>query len=120
MSDNARYIDFDAARAERKKTPLIVKLFGREWELPSSLPADVPLDVARMYEEKGPNAAVSENSLLALMSRAIPEDLFEQWCELGLDAEDYGELLIMIIRVYQGKSDGEQGEAKAPEAGASA
>jgi hypothetical protein len=112
-----KYIDFDAARAERKKEPLIVKLFGKKWELPPSLPADIPVEISRLHASAGPGAEIDNGIILSLMSCVVPNDIMKAWCEAGLDSEDYGSLLIMIIKEYMGTSDS-QGEAKAPKKGA--
>ena len=124
MSDNARYIDFDAARAERKREPVIIKLFDREWELPLALPANIPIEIMRLMADGGAESDIANAKIAGMMSQVVPKEILDHWCKLGLGADDYGDLLILIIRAYMGQSGkgakGEQGEAKAPEAGASA
>lgn len=45
---NARVIDFDLFRSERKEEPVIFKIGGVEYALPASLPASVAVDTIRM------------------------------------------------------------------------
>lgn len=62
-------IDFDAYRAEQTEEPVILRIGGEEYNLPTSLPAAVALEIVRM-NAAGPEAEVDE-SYLERMGRAI-------------------------------------------------
>lgn len=102
----ARFADFDAARKERqaRREPLRPTLFGREWELPATVPAETVLIVARMiadlrddYGELDPDAIANMNlrddQLIAVAESAIPGDTLRAWFDKGLELEDLGDIL---------------------------
>lgn len=47
----SRVIDFDAFRSEQKLEPVVLRLGGREYQLPPSMPAPLALEVIRMQAE---------------------------------------------------------------------
>ncbi len=108
-----RYIDFDAARAERQREPVVVRIFGRDWELPASLPAKVMLDVVAA-QAKGVDE-MTESQGAELVRALVPKDIFDAWLDEGFSVDDLVELVPMLIRIYRGGSgEEEQGEASAP------
>lgn len=72
--NDSRYIDLDAYLAEQDDKPVIVKVFGEEWKLPSSPPADTMLRVQRIMA-----IAIDAQDRLAALNEddEIPEDLRE-------------------------------------------
>jgi hypothetical protein len=107
-----RFVDFDAARAEREEETLTLRAYGKTFELPGSMSAALLLDLLRMEEENGHDAEVSVRDAVGLLRRALPASVLDEL--LAADdfmAEDFVELASMVLRAY---SAGDQGEAPAP------
>jgi len=58
-----RTVDFDAFRAEQKGVPLRFKIGGDVYDLPSSLPAAVAIDVIRLKSQLGDSGEVPLEAL---------------------------------------------------------
>lgn len=115
-----RYIDYDAARAERRGEPVVVHIFGRDWTLYPALPAKVMLDLARLESDLGPDGEVEWAAMLNLAREAIPPEVLDAWLDQGLALEEFAELFGLVMRAYVGGEDDkepdEPGEAPAPAA----
>ncbi len=107
MSEPGRFVDFDAARAERRREPVVVRLFGRDWELPPALPARVVVDVIRYHRQGRKDTDLTLAEVMSLMGQIVPEATLEQWLAGGLDEDEYGELLAVLMQVYRGASGSE-------------
>jgi aminoglycoside phosphotransferase family enzyme len=105
---DGRYIDFDAARAERKQEPLRLRAFGQEFELPGSMPASLFLDVVRMEREQGGQSVLTTKDAIRLLSRVLPEDVLDSLvAQPGFTLDDLIELARMVMAAYTGAGSGE-------------
>jgi hypothetical protein len=70
-------IDFDAFRAEQQARPLIIRVGGTEYALPSSPPAVVALDGIRLAREGATSIPADEVAHLAegLFGREVLDEL---------------------------------------------
>jgi len=70
-------IDFDAFRAEQQARPLIIRVGGQDYALPSSPPASVALDGIRLARSGATSVAADEVANLAegLFGKAVLDDL---------------------------------------------
>ena len=70
-------IDFDAFRAEQQTRPLIIRVGGQDYALPSSPPASVALDGIRLARSGATSVAADEVANLAegLFGKAVLDDL---------------------------------------------
>lgn len=112
-----RYVDFDAAFSEEDATPLRIKLFGKEWELPATMPAAAVLRVVRWQADgRDVEQELSKSELIALAGDLVPQDVLTAWQAKGLDIDQLGHIVGWQMRQYQGLlEDGEgPGEAGAP------
>lgn len=96
-----RFLDWDTARAERAREPLIVRLFEQDWSLPADMPAEVMLEIVRLEAEEGPDSEVSDAQVFSALSRVVPADILEEWFARGLGAAELPALLVSILRLYQ-------------------
>lgn len=115
-----KYIDFDEAWKEQDKTPVVVRMYGKDWELPAVLPAKVMMEVIRIQAEAGPGHELNEAQLVMMINRIVPEETFAAWMESGLSVDQYGDVIAELFQVYTGqdiRADAE-GETTAPEDGA--
>lgn len=117
-----KFIDFDEAWKERDDSPVVVRMFGQDWELPGSISAKIMLDVIRLQAESGPEAELNEAQLASMLARIVPEEIMNQWLDRGLAVDQYGDAIMRLISLYTGQPletlVGEQGEAPAPNEGA--
>jgi hypothetical protein len=118
---DAKYLDLDAAyeEADSAVEPLTVRLHGRDWELPGTVPAAVPLRLA-LWVEKGwidPDDGVIDpdvpfEELAGLMRDMVPEAVFAEWTKLGLGIDRIPVLVERLMYAYNEVT--RQGEARAP------
>jgi hypothetical protein len=107
-----RFIDYDAARAEARKDPVVVRAFGREWELYSALPARVVFDIVRA--QASGQAEFSTQQAMDLITRLVPEGVLDAWLDAGMVFDDsFNALVQNIMRAYLSGPDEEPAEGKA-------
>ena len=105
----SRFIDFDAARAERQREPVVVRFHGRDWQLHTGLPARVMLDVIEA-KAKGDDD-VSDAMAIGMLRQLVPADVLDEWFALGLTVEELLDLVPLLMRAYKGGDEDEPGEA---------
>ena len=100
-----RFIDFDAARAEREVDTLTLLACGKTFELPGSISGALLLDVLRMEAEKGDGAEVTPGEALDILRRIMPEDVLDEITDdPGFSATDLVELLSFVMKEYAGET----------------
>jgi hypothetical protein len=100
-----RHIDFDAVRAERLAEPITITLFGQDWTLPPSVPAQTVLLVARllsdMQDDHGDvdisGLELTPGTVADIAESCIPTPVLQGWFAEGLAVEDLGEILTMLL-----------------------
>jgi hypothetical protein len=92
-----RYRDFDSCWGEMEKSPVVFKAYGREYQLPASLPAETALRIMRIRKDADgiPRSGLADIAV-SLLGREQLDDLAEK----GLTASELGELLQWILSVY--------------------
>lgn len=107
-----RFIDYDAARAEAQRDPVVVRAFGRDWQLFTALPAAVVFDIVRA--QAGGQAEFSTEQAMALIERLVPADVLAAWLDAGMVFDDaFNALVTAIMRAYLAGPDEEPAEGKA-------
>jgi hypothetical protein len=92
-----KYFDFDQFMAEKEEKPLIIKIFGEEEELPSSLPADLVLKIIAMQRDK--NRVISEAEMFEMATKVFGDKL-DKWCQKGLTVSGLEVLFTQVLRMY--------------------
>lgn len=96
-----RFIDFDAARAERAQEPLRLRAYGMNFELPASVPAAVLLDIMRLQADQGDDAEVSGTEALGILQRVLPESVLGTLLARDdFDINDFVELTGLVMAAY--------------------
>jgi hypothetical protein len=128
---DSRYADFDQAFAEVDAKPLVVRLFGRDWELPATISAAAVLKVARWMADGRSDQTLTTAEALDLVADLVPADVLKDWFAKGLQIDHLGGnpkagtelgrrgVLMWLVEQYMADlpSDGAPGEAAAPAAG---
>jgi hypothetical protein len=97
-----RVIDFDAFRSEQTAEPLELRIGGRVYNLPSSLPASLALDVIRMNAEDA-TAEFKAEDLMAMGRGIFGGELFDTVLrDNGVTMEELPELFKMVFNAYTG------------------
>jgi hypothetical protein len=100
-----RFIDFDAARAERVNEPLILRAYGQEFVLPASMPAALLLDILALQTANGEEADITDLDALRLLRRLLPADVLDALLARDdFSADDFVDLAQMVMQAYQGES----------------
>jgi hypothetical protein len=105
-------IDFDAWRDERKVDPNTegpkVKVGGKTYVLPPTIPASVALDVVRFKRAKGDDATVPANMLLNVGESLFGDEAFaEILSDNKLDIDQMGQLIMMAFGAYDESEGGD-------------
>ena len=106
-----RYRDFDAYWAEQEKEPVKATIAGKEYELPSALPAKVMLQVIRMHKK-----GVDEVGFDAIidLGRALFGEQLEEILDSGISMEQLGDVITWVCQSY---GSGEQNDTGNPSEG---
>ena len=98
-------IDFDALRRERSGEPLTMKIGGKVYDLPPSLPASVALDINRLYSDEGPDADITPRVALRMCESLFGADLLATILrESVLPLDELPTLWLSVIQMYAGGS----------------
>lgn len=127
-----RFADFDAFFAERDAAetgrpegPVMIRLYGRVWDLGTNMPAAAALRMARLGADgeiqdldlKDPRVACE---VMALGGDLIPPPVMRAWQERGIDIDRLGEVILWAFGQFLSRDEaGGQGEAEPPATGGS-
>ena len=115
----ARYRDFDKFFQEKGKEKVVLRLLGKEWYLPSSLPASMMLKIIRNR-----NAEIDNEDNVGLIFE-MTKDLFgekqyQQLLELGITVEQISAVIEWVMEIYNGtegvtvQTEGEEPSEQSP------
>lgn len=99
----SKFIDFDAFMEEAKEEPVVIRIFGKDEELPASLPADIILNIVR--KNQSGQQAMSDAETFAMAERIFGGKLTE-WCEKGLTVDQLEALIMKVMAIYTNKRKG--------------
>lgn len=108
-----RVIDFDAFRSEQKAEPLELHVGGNVYQLPTSLPASLALDVIRMNADDA-EAEVKPEQLEAMGRGIFGGEQFDVIVrDNAITMAELPELFKMVFAVYTGEPDSPNPESSA-------
>lgn len=116
----SRFHDLDAELAEEENLdesgePVIIRLFGQDWEFPVSWPAAVPILLARWMADGREFQNLTGAELLTLVSLMVPDDIMRHWQAKGISVPVLERVVHKLVSEY---ATGPEGEAEPPETGA--
>lgn len=109
---SGRYFDFDAALREAAGEPIVIHYQGRDWDLPSSIPAKVVLRIVAMREQEGD---LDQGAMLEIMTGVVPNDTLQQWLDGDMTIDQMATLIKQILSMYRIGGEDAEGEAQSPE-----
>jgi hypothetical protein len=110
---SGRFIDYDAARAEARHEPVVVRAFGRDWNLFDALPARVVFDIVQAQAD-GQEEFTTEQAL-GIIRSLVPQPVLDAWFDAGLAFDEaFNDLVQAIMHAYISRGDEESEAGKAP------
>jgi len=106
-----RTIDFDAFRAEQRGEPVLLRLGGKTYELPPSLPATLALEILHLGGMTDKTDVPPE--LLFKVGAGLfgGEAKFQAiMAEAGVTLDELGDLMTMVVKAYTPPSPESPGE----------
>lgn len=112
--------DFDAFWAEQGREPLVAKVFGEEYKLPSEMPAALSLRLVRMNMEvklgkRQETEQVAVEELEAIAAELFGKAVYQSWVDKGIGIEQLTHVLEWALSQYGGTGEDAEGETVAPE-----
>ena len=102
-----RYRDFDKFFEEKGKEKVILRLLGKEWILPSSLPAPLMLKIIRNRNEEETNPEL----IFDMVKDLFGAKQYAQLMELGVDMDQIGAVIEWVMEIYNG-TEGTTGQTE--------
>lgn len=93
-----RYRDFDKFFEEKGKEKVILRLLGKEWILPSSLPAPLMLKIIRNRNEEETNPEL----IFDMVKDLFGTKQYAQLMELGVDMDQISAVIEWVMEIYNG------------------
>lgn len=107
----SKVVDFDQFRAEQNGEPVVIKLGGREWNLPPSPAAELALDVIRWQSDN--LDVVPPDKLMDLARGLLTAELLEfALHEQKLTLDELWTLLNMVSEIYTQAASGPNRETR--------
>jgi hypothetical protein len=101
--------DFDEFFQEMESKPVIrIKLYGKEYDLPSELPATTLLETYKAF--KTGQTHVSDAKQMEIAMLMLGEDNVTEWCEKGLSMSQLTEVMKWVAIQHQVKEQGSGGK----------
>jgi hypothetical protein len=98
--NTSRFLDFDALWEEQEHTPVIVRIFGKDEELPAYLPASVVLNLMK-HQRSGKLEKLDGAEAMELGISVFGRERVERWSsENGLDIMQLAALLKHVVKMY--------------------
>lgn len=110
-----RLLDFDALVAAEVAEPPVLRVHGEDIVLPAEKPALFALLLDWLASDEA-RAQEPEDRLRPVFDVMVGAGRFDAWLDGGMSFESFGRLLKLMRDAYQ---EDDEGEAEAPEAGAS-
>lgn len=99
----SKVLNFDQFMAEKKQETIDVTVFGKVYTVPASIPAIVPVMMARAERTKNPvdNVRMTMYAADALLGNETVNEL----CEKGMGGQELANLVEMLFEKIQGSED---------------
>lgn len=107
-------LDFDDLWADRDTVPLTMRAFGATHNLPPERPAGLTLTIARMKDERGPEAALSSLELEAAARYIFGPERLERFMERGLSEPALVDMVLGVLAEYHRREHEQAAATPAP------
>lgn len=107
-------LDFDAAWAQETDPPLEVRVLGRDYTLPSSMPAGLRLHMWRVRMTQGADAPLGYGDLEAAARFLFGADTVDEWLAERLTDVQLTDVVLSTIAAYSAHEVKSRAEGNAP------
>ena len=97
-----KLLNFDRFMSERKKETITVRVFGEDHQVRASLPATIPIAIARA-SEMGDNQAMTL-ALLDALNYWFTEQELRDFAAKGMSFQEVSALAMQLFRMISGKN----------------
>lgn len=110
-----KMLDFDNFLSEQTQEFMDIKLFGKTWKVPNSIPAFIPLSLARAEKDKNASSKLTMQAAETMLGKKFVEEVAKH---PEFSAQQLGELMRQIFRLVRGldpagtEEEGEDGEGE--------
>lgn len=111
-------VEFDAAVAEHEADPVVVRLAGRDWTLPHTWCAAVPLLLARWMIDGREFDVITDTEMWHLAELMAGPDIVTEWRAVEVTAGQVAMAVRVLVAAYGQQRRTLSGEALPPETGA--
>lgn len=105
-----RYKDFDKFFNEKGKEKVILRLLGKEWILPSSIPAPLMLKIIRNRNEEEANPEL----IFDMVKDLFGAKQYDALMELGVNMDQIGAVIEWAMEIYNGTEGATEQTEDAP------
>lgn len=105
-----RYKDFDKFFNEKGKEKVILRLLGKEWILPSSIPAPLMLKIIRNRNEEEANPEL----IFDMVKDLFGTKQYDALMELGVNMDQIGAVIEWAMEIYNGTEGATEQTEDAP------
>lgn len=106
----SKTIDFDAYRSEKKQEPIVIKAFGKSYELPPSPRLSIMEKLIELRQKKGDEGAIPEEEIVEMTNALLGEKQAKDLSKKGITLEELEWLLLEIWKCYNPNK--EEGKGK--------
>jgi len=97
LMDN-QIMDFDLAFREMEDKPVLLKIYGKIEELPSSMPASILTSLHKAA--KAGKEKLDDDATILLLMDMIGEERYEEWCKKGLTMKQAENVIKWLFDQY--------------------
>jgi hypothetical protein len=102
-----RVVDFDVARRERKREPVVLRIGGRDYTLSAGVPAGLALDMLRYRVAGTDDVEIPDDAIGTIGRRLFGRENWEAILDdAGLELGELRDLIEMTFRALNGEDDG--------------
>ena len=96
----SRFKDFDAFWQEKKAEPLEVKVFGKKYKLPATLPAALVIRLMRLMAEDQGDAPPPPGEVVAMLEGMFGKKVLDEWAAKGITMDQMVDILEWCVQQY--------------------
>lgn len=99
-SKNAKYFDFDRQFSEMKRETITLHLFGKDYTIPASIPAVIPLELSRYDDDAG----VPTKAMFKIVRALFGDQALGEWtAHPEFSANMLGEVVKTTFKLISGE-----------------
>lgn len=100
----SKYRDFDAMFSEIKRETLTIKVFGKEYTFPATIPAAIPLELAKYDSDR----EIPGKTIIRFLTVMFSQPVLDEWtAHREMTVDMLGEILKTVMAMINGNDEPE-------------